>query len=352
MPDLRTHPKVVNDDAVKGVLTTSETRRRDRLHAAADDPVTEHAPAAGSPASDHHPTATMIEPLDTTSAGTTSASTRAAAGADVTPRAGSARSSGAKRAGDLLVPVVGTAVIIACVELLVRSGVIDRRLLSPPTVIVRALVEEMGTGDFWSALAATLRGWATGLGLAIVVAVPLGVVIGSSDGVYRSVRFLIDFVRPIPSIALLPLLMLIVGIRPELRTYMVALSAVWPMLFQTIYGVQDVDPVVRDMARSYRLGPIRRFVSVSLPGAAPFIATGLRLSVSVALLLAVGTEMVVGLPGLGFEIISAQYAGQLDRMYALVATSGILGMLITALFARCEKRALSWHPSQRRELPR
>ena len=132
---------------------------------------------------------------------------------------------------------------------------------------------------------------------------------------------------------------------------MVALAAFWPMFFQTAYGVQDVDPVVRDTARSYRVGPVRQFFFVSIPGSTPFIATGLRLAASIALLLAVGTEMVVGLPGLGFEIFSAQYAGQTTRMYALVAASGVLGMLIGALFTRLERRALRWHSSQRKELP-
>lgn len=269
--------------------------------------------------------------------------------ADLDARTG--RPSVARRLRHSAAPVVGTLTIAAILEALVRTGVIDERLMSPPTVIIRTLVDEMGTGTFWGALGNTLKGWASGLGLAIVIAVPLGVLIGANEWVFRSVRFVIDFLRPIPSIALLPLLMLVVGIQPALRTYMVALSALWPLLFQTMYGVQDVDPIARDMARSYRVGPVRRFFSVSLPGAAPFIATGLRLAVSVALLLAVGTEMVVGLPGLGYQIITAQYAGQLDRMYAFVAASGLLGMLITALFTRVERRALRWHPSQRRELP-
>lgn len=262
------------------------------------------------------------------------------------------RASVARRLRHAAVPVVGTLVTAGIVELLVRSGVIDERLLSPPTEIVRTLIDEMGGGRFWRALGNSLQGWALGLALAVVVAIPAGIVIGANEWIFRSVRFLIDFVRPIPSIALLPLLTLVVGIEPALRTYMVALSAVWPMLFQTMYGVQDVDPMVRDMARSYRIGPIRRFFSVSLPGSAPFIATGLRLSVSVALLLTVGTEMVVGMPGIGYEISSAQYAGNLDRMYALVSASGLLGMLITAIFTTLERRALRWHPSQRREAGR
>jgi ABC-type nitrate/sulfonate/bicarbonate transport system permease component len=250
-----------------------------------------------------------------------------------------------------LAPIVGTLCFVLLLELLVRSGVIDSRLLPPPTEIAETLWDEAGSSEFWTAIGNTLRSWAVGLALAVALAVPAGIVIGSNEWAYRSVRFFVDFVRPIPSIAILPLLMLVVGIDPKLKIYMIAISAFWPMFFQTAYGIQDVDPIVRDTARSYQVGPMRRFFFVSIPGSTPFIATGLRLSASIALLLAVGTEMVVGLPGLGFEIFAAQYAGHITRMYALVAASGILGMLIGAAFTRVERRALRWHASQRKEIP-
>ena len=248
-----------------------------------------------------------------------------------------------------IVPLTGTLLFALVVELLVRSGAIDSRLMPPPTEVVDALLVEVRRGEFWSAIGDTLQGWAIGLAIAVLAAVPAGVLVGNSRFAYRSVRFLVDFIRPIPSIALLPLLMLVVGIDPKLRVYMVALAAFWPMFFQASYGVQDVDPVVRDTARAYRVGAVRRFLFVSIPGATPFIATGLRLSAAIALLLAGGTEMVVGIPGLGFQIFSAQYAGHITRMYALVAASGLLGMLIGVAFSRLERRALRWHSSQRKE---
>ena len=79
------------------------------------------------------------------------------------------------------------------------------------------------------------------------------------------------------------------------------------------------------------------------------IATGLRISASIALLLAVGTEMVVGVPGIGYDIYRAQYAGQRPAAFALIAASGVLGVLMAIGFNRLERVTLRWHPSQRRE---
>jgi ABC-type nitrate/sulfonate/bicarbonate transport system permease component len=203
-------------------------------------------------------------------------------------------------------PVVATAAVIAAVELLVAAGAIDERAFPRPSSIARALYDEVQRDGFWVAVLRTLHGWAFGLGLAIGTAVPLGIAVGSNAWVYRSVRFIVDFIRPIPSIALLPLFILLFGIGLPLKTYIVALGAFWPLFFQTMYGVQDVDPVTRDTARAYKLNAFLRFVFVSLPGATPFIATGLRISASIALLLVVGTEMVAGVEGLGRDIWQAQ----------------------------------------------
>jgi ABC-type nitrate/sulfonate/bicarbonate transport system permease component len=247
-------------------------------------------------------------------------------------------------------PSVATAVVIGLAELAVRGGVVSTLSFPPPSSAARALYDEVQTASLWIAIGRTLQGWALGLGLATAAAVPLGIAIGTNRYLYKSVRFVIDFLRPIPSIALLPLFILLFGVGMPLKVYMTALGAFWPLFFQTMYGVQDVDPVVRDTARAYGLNRFMRFVFVSLPGATPYIATGLRISASIALLVAVGAEMVVGVPGLGHSIFRAQYAGQPERMYALVAVSGVIGVLLAIGFNRLERLTLKWHPSQRREV--
>jgi ABC-type nitrate/sulfonate/bicarbonate transport system permease component len=239
--------------------------------------------------------------------------------------------------------------LVVCVQLLVVSGVIDERVFPRPTSIGSELWDYVQQGSFWESVLRTLEGWALGLGLAILLAVPLGIAIGSNTSAYRSVRFVVDFVRPIPSIALLPLFILLFGIGMSLKTYLVALGCFFPLFFQTMYGVQSVDPIALETARAYRLGPVMRFAFVSLPGATPMIATGLRISASIALLLAVGTEMVVGVPGIGYDIYRAQYAGQRPAAFALIAASGVLGVLMAIGFNRLERVTLRWHPSQRQE---
>jgi ABC-type nitrate/sulfonate/bicarbonate transport system permease component len=246
-----------------------------------------------------------------------------------------------------LTPVLATVAIVAILQFLVVTGIIDQRVFPRPTSIGSELWDHVQQGTFWESVLRTLEGWALGLGLATVLAVPLGIAIGSSSSAYRSVRFIVDFVRPIPSIALLPLFILLFGIGMSLKTYLVALGCFFPLFFQTMYGVQDVDPVARDTARAYGLKRGMRFFYISLPGATPYIATGLRIAAVLALLTSVGSELIVGLPGLGFRIFKAQYAGQTSTMYALITTSGLIGLLITFCFNRLERVTLKWHPSQR-----
>jgi ABC-type nitrate/sulfonate/bicarbonate transport system permease component len=247
------------------------------------------------------------------------------------------------------VPLVGTAIILAGAELVVRVGLLSTAFLPAPTTIFAALIDEVQTSEFWLALRDTMWGWSYGLGVAVAVAVPVGIIVGSNAWLYRATRFVVDFIRPIPSIAILPVFMLVFGIGPPLKVYIAALAAFSPLFFQAVYGVQDVDPVARDTARAYRLSRFATFRHVSLPGSTPYIATGLRLSASITLLLVVGTEMVVGLAGLGNNIIRAQYALDLPRMYALIVTSGLLGILIASIFSRIERYFLKWHPSQLKE---
>jgi ABC-type nitrate/sulfonate/bicarbonate transport system permease component len=248
-----------------------------------------------------------------------------------------------------LVPLVTSIVLVAAADLVVRSGLVLRRAFVTVPELARALWHELGSGAYWHAIGLTMEGWALGLGLAIVIAIPLGIAIGTSPFVYHALRFVIDFLRPIPSIALIPLFIIIFGITLRLKVYLVAIGAFWPLLFQTMYGVQDVDPVARETARAYGLGPLMRFGFVFIPGATPYIATGLRLSATYALLTAVGSELLVGLPGIGAAIFRAQQSGHPQQAWALIVSSGIIGLGIAFCFTRLERATLRWHPAQREE---
>jgi ABC-type nitrate/sulfonate/bicarbonate transport system permease component len=246
--------------------------------------------------------------------------------------------------------LVAVACVLGLWELLVRTGLLSDTSFPPMTETVAELVRLLGTGSFWSAVANTLQGWALGLGLAILLAVPAGILVGSSRLLYRALRVPIEFLRPIPSVALIPLAVLVYGTGLESKVFLASFASFWPLFVQTLYGVQDVDPVVTDTARSFGLGRLERIWRIRLPAAVPYIATGVRISSAVALILAVTAELVIGSAGLGRSISVAQSGGAVDVMYALIIATGMLGWALNILATRGERRVLHWHPSQR-ELP-
>jgi ABC-type nitrate/sulfonate/bicarbonate transport system permease component len=203
------------------------------------------------------------------------------------------------------------------------------------------------TGDFWENFGYTVRGWALGLAIATALAVPLGVALGSSELAARAFRVPIEFLRPIPSAALIPLLFLTLGTTLKSEVFLATFGAFWPLLVQTMYGVRDVDPVAVDTARAFHIPRLSRLYRITLPGAVPYIATGIRIASTVALILAFTAELFMGLPGLGAQVNYAQSYGLHEELYAYALATGFLGLAIHLLSTGFERRALRWHPSQR-----
>jgi ABC-type nitrate/sulfonate/bicarbonate transport system permease component len=249
-----------------------------------------------------------------------------------------------------LLGVAGIAAFVGLLELAPRVGLVDRRFFPPFSEMLAALVDELGTDRFWTALLDTLRGWGLGLLIAAAAAVVIGIAIGSSPLLRDVTASTIEFLRPIPSVALIPLAVLIYGTGMEATLLLVVYASFWQMLVQVLYGVQDVDPVARDTARAYRFGLRRRITSVLWPTALPYVMTGLRLAAAVALVLEVSGELIIGTPGLGRVLASAQSAGAVDTVYAIVLVTGVLGISVNLLARALERRALRWHPSVRQEV--
>ncbi len=246
-----------------------------------------------------------------------------------------------------VLPVIATIVVILFQEWLTRWGPLSQSPLPPFTIVIQELAQLVITPTFWLAVGQTLQGWLIGLVIALAVSVPFGLLLGTTRWLYLSFKLVIDFLRPIPSIALLPLFILILGMGMNLKIFVIAIGVFFPMLFQTAYGVQDVDPVTRDTARAYRINPVRRFFIVEFMGAMPYIATGIRISASLSLVVAVAVELLVGTPGVGAQIYIAQNANNVDLMYAWIVATGGLGLLIAYGFIWLERATMSWHASQR-----
>jgi ABC-type nitrate/sulfonate/bicarbonate transport system permease component len=245
---------------------------------------------------------------------------------------------------------LGLALVVAVVEALPRLGIVDSRFLPPFSEMARELAAQLTLADFWVALAQTVRGWALGLAIAMIAGVLVGVLLGSVPFLRAVTASTIEFLRPIPSVALIPLVVLIYGSRPQSALVLVVYAAFWQVLVQVLYGVADVDPVVRDTARSYRFARWTVVRTVIWPTAMPYVVTGFRLAASVALILEITAELIVGVPGLGRSIGVAQSSGAVAQTYALVIVVGLLGVAVNAVARAVERRALRWHTSIRKDL--
>jgi ABC-type nitrate/sulfonate/bicarbonate transport system permease component len=241
--------------------------------------------------------------------------------------------------------IVGVVVLL---ELVVRAGLLPHAWFPPPSEIVPAFAGLVTSSELFVPLGQTLQGWVLGILAATIVAVPLGVLIGSLELAHRLTRFMLEFLRPIPPVALIPAAVLIFGSDLDMKVFLIAFGTFWPVLLQTVYGVHDVDPTARDTARSYGLGRRAVLLRVTLPSALPYIATGLRIASAIGLILAVTSEIVVGVPGIGGRITDAQSAGGAEAlMYAWILAAGLLGWALNGLLQAAERRLLHWHPSFR-----
>ena len=240
---------------------------------------------------------------------------------------------------------IGAALVLW--EVISRTGVISEKDLPSMSTSFGELWSLVQTGDFWAAFGETVRGWALGLGVATALAVPIGIVLGSNDFAASAFRVPIEFLRPIPSAALIPLLFLTLGTNLKSEIFLASFGAFWPLLVQTMYGVRDVDPIALDTARSFGVGRLERLYRIKLPSAVPYIATGVRISSTVALILAFTAELFMGTPGLGQKVNIAQAYGLEDQLYAYALATGFLGVAIHVVSSAVERRGLRWHPSQR-----
>ena len=242
---------------------------------------------------------------------------------------------------------VAAVTALALWQVAVESGLISRAAVASPTDIARAAAPLIAKGESWAAAGDTIRSWSEGLGISLVVAVPLGLLTGASELLYKLTRFSFDFLRTIPPVALVPLALLVYGATNRMALVLIVFGSVWPVLLQSMYGVHQVDSVARDVARAYQFRLRDRIFRLVLPSAAPFIATGVRIAATMSLLLAVGAELIGGAPGIGYQITLEQQNGDIPTMFVYVVASALLGLLVNLALIGLERRVLKWRSVQR-----
>jgi len=212
----------------------------------------------------------------------------------------------------------------------------------PPSQIAPALWKIVASGSFLVPLGQTLGMLLIGYTIACVAGVALGLLMGCSDYLYGLLEPLVEVIRPIPKPALIPAMVVFLGIGAGMKITMVALAALFPVLINTLQGVRGVDPVLLATARTLgcsRLATIRKII---LPASLPMILTGMRVSLSMGLVLVILAEMLAAESGIGFLILDLQRSFQVRPMYAWITILAAVGLVLNVLFEMVEDCAVPW----------
>ena len=240
--------------------------------------------------------------------------------------------------------VLGIFIFFLILELVTRLELVPPIYLPRASTVVRRMVELLQDPKFLRHVVSTLYAWGVGLAVATLISVPIGILIGTSELAYKMTSPLIEFMRPIPSVALIPLGILLWGQGFSMKIILVAYAATWPILFNTVYGVHDVDPIAVQTARCFGLKQSAILSRICLPSAAPFIFTGIRISAAIALIVVVGAELLASADsGIGSYILFVSLnGGQMDSVLAGAAIAGIIGAMINSVLGLIDRRFFGW----------
>lgn len=246
----------------------------------------------------------------------------------------------------------GTATIVlvlVAIEAAVDGGLFKRSLLPAPSDVGKVLWTLAADNAIAGPLAETLARFAVGFGVGSSIAIAVGLAMGYWPRIFGLLEPLVELLRPIPKAALVPPLVLFLGVGDAMKITSVALAVFFPVLINTVQGARGVDPVLVNTARTLGTGSFAILRKVVFPASTPFIFAGMRLGLALGLILAVLSEMIAGTGGLGFLIIDMQRAFRVRAMYAWIAILAAVGFALNALMVAIERRVLFWQGAAERQ---
>ena len=219
---------------------------------------------------------------------------------------------------------------------------VDQTLFTTPLAIGKAAIEMVGDGELWTYLAPSLVVLAIGLSLACVIGVAVGLILARFWVLDIALGVYITFLYSIPSVALVPLIVLWAGFESTAKIIILFLFAFFPMTINTYQGVKNVDPKLLEVGRSFRCSEAQLWRNIVLPGALPFIVTGLRLAVGRGLIGMVLADLYTSISGIGYLIVRTASTYEVDKMFVPIVVLGILGVTLTALVRFLEVQVAPW----------
>jgi NitT/TauT family transport system permease protein len=238
--------------------------------------------------------------------------------------------------------VVSPLALLALWELVVRVHLLDARFFPAPSSIVSDFVDFLTSGELVSNTLTTLGRVLIGFAIGAIPGVALGLLVGINPLVRAVLDPIVAMLYPIPKIAILPLILLIFGIGESSKYAIVAIGVFFIMLINTAAGVRQIESIYLDVARSFRISRRSFYLRVLLPGAMTNVFAGIKLSIGIAIVLAVAAEFTAAKSGLGFQIWNAWQTLQVERMYVALVMVSLLGYALTLAGNALEKLLVPW----------
>jgi NitT/TauT family transport system permease protein len=244
--------------------------------------------------------------------------------------------------------LAGVVVLLGLLQIAEGAAGVNQALFPLPSAVLAQSWDLISAGPFWSAVGSTLTAWGEAMVFIVLIAVPLGLILGSLPAVASALNPIFEFLRPIPAVVIFPLVLLVARDNTRAQVSVVVFSSIWPVLINTVYGLREVDPVAQQTLRSFGFGPLAVALRVSLPSAAPFIMTGIRIAASLAFIVTVAIEIVgTGYSGMGAYAAQSQAAGaDITVLLAVAVWAGLLGLAVHGVFTAVERRGFRWHQAQ------
>lgn len=241
----------------------------------------------------------------------------------------------------LLLPIIIFLIVLAYTSF-------AKNFYFPSLVLVlRQFVKIWFGSRFFHDVVPSLRRLALGYLIAVAAGVLIGLILGSYAPVRRAAEPVLEFFRALPPPAIIPIFILLIGFGDIMKIAVIVTGAVWPILLNTVEGVKAFDPVLDETCRVYGIRGWHRLREFILPGALPQIVAGMRIGLSIALILMIIGEMFAASNGIGAAIIIFQQAFALPQMWSGVLVLGLLGFALSVLFAVFERRVLRWYHGQK-----
>jgi len=227
-------------------------------------------------------------------------------------------------------------------EFSVRTGAVRSESWPAISTILQALATGFNAEGWGAVFGSSLYRMAAGFALAAIAGIGIGLILGASARLHRIAMPTLEIFRVLPSPAIVPPLIFLLGVDDALKIAVIAIAAFFPILLNTVAGVKAVDPVHLLVARTFRVPRRRVLLGIQLPSAMPYVFAGCRISLGIALIVTVVTEMLAGSEGVGYYIVSMQYAMRAGDMYAAIILLSAIGYLLNRLFLAMERRSIRW----------